>query len=455
MAEVYQQAHITIIPTVHSEGTSLSCLEALASRNAVIATNVGGLPNLILPEYNGLLIDPSAPSLVQALERLIEDPGLRERFGKRGRQVALSFSIKRWRVQWEQIIAAYLSVGREDDFKGLKVSLFPLAPGISWEGVKQRPHHLASQFAQAGIETFWQNPTRRSPSPHPLLHILGPDDDLYLHRPILWVYYPFTYRLLDQFENPYVVYDVLDDISIHEVSDRDLPEGRRAVDYHQKLLREADLVTTSSLVLYQRLKDERPDVLYIANGVDLAHFNPERYAPAHGRAGGEHKPVIGFHGAIAGWFDLDLLYKTARMRTDYQFRLFGDVSIYIDRLTQLPNVDYLGRLDYEEMPEQVAKFDVGILPFKVNHMTHAVRPLKVLECLAMGKPVVAVPLQELTTWPGVFLAATPEAFAEKLDIALGFRKSMAEEPEVREFIRAAGWSETARPLLERLQQLDL
>ena len=40
MSQAYKQADISIIPTVHSEGTSLSCLESQACGNAVLATNV-------------------------------------------------------------------------------------------------------------------------------------------------------------------------------------------------------------------------------------------------------------------------------------------------------------------------------------------------------------------------------------------------------------------------------
>jgi glycosyltransferase involved in cell wall biosynthesis len=47
MSDAYRVADISIIPTVHSEGTSLSCLEAQASGNAVIATTVGGLTDLV------------------------------------------------------------------------------------------------------------------------------------------------------------------------------------------------------------------------------------------------------------------------------------------------------------------------------------------------------------------------------------------------------------------------
>ncbi len=447
MPQAYQQAHITIIPTVHSEGTSLSCLEAMASGNAVIATNVGGLPNLILPDFNGLLIDVSAEALLWALKKLIEDKALRQKFGRRGRDVAQSFSIVSWRSRWEQVLRRYLPVDDKGEILERPVALFTAAPGIPWEGIKQRPHHLAVQLAKAGIETFWQDPDKRSASPEPLLHILGPEDEINLQRPVVFIYYPFHYQLLDQFDDPLVVYDVLDDISIHAASDKDLPKGQRAVDFHHQLMNEADLVMTSSDMLHRQIKPVRSDVILVPNGIDLTHFQKSEKHPQTLSA-----PVIGFHGAIADWIDVDLLVEVAKLRPDYHFQLVGPVSIEIERLIQLPNIQYLKAVNYEEIPRTISHFDVGVLPFKLNQLTHAVRPLKVLEYLAMGMPVVAVPLDEIKDWPGVLLADSPDDFAQQLDRALDQKGVFSTDKDVREFIAAADWSNTVSALLERLQE---
>ena len=56
----YQKADIAVIPTIACEGTSLSCIEALACGCAVVATNVGGLPDVVYDGLNGLLVDPNA-----------------------------------------------------------------------------------------------------------------------------------------------------------------------------------------------------------------------------------------------------------------------------------------------------------------------------------------------------------------------------------------------------------
>lgn len=100
----YVESHIVLVPTTESEGTSLSCIEALATNNAVISTNVGGLPNLIVDGYNGLLIRPSMWDLVQAAERLIGDRQLVEKLAANAQLTAEGFSKDAWKRRWNQVI---------------------------------------------------------------------------------------------------------------------------------------------------------------------------------------------------------------------------------------------------------------------------------------------------------------------------------------------------------------
>lgn len=105
MPHIYRHVDIVLIPTTASEGTSLSCLEAMATGRAVIAGCVGGLTDLIIDGYNGLLLRPlTANSLAEAVERLIVDRELRIRLGKRARMTAEAFSLERWKARWAEVI---------------------------------------------------------------------------------------------------------------------------------------------------------------------------------------------------------------------------------------------------------------------------------------------------------------------------------------------------------------
>jgi len=104
MYRAYQAAAITLIPTVHSEGTSLSCLEAMAAGNAVIASHVGGLPDLVISGYNGILIEPTVSGLREALNLLCQNENLRDLMGNRAKEVAKSFSLNQWQIKWTKLL---------------------------------------------------------------------------------------------------------------------------------------------------------------------------------------------------------------------------------------------------------------------------------------------------------------------------------------------------------------
>lgn len=104
MHQVYKDADIVLIPTLYSEGTSLSCLEACASGNAVIATRIGGLTDLIIDGYNGLLISPSREDLLTAVCKLIEEEALRERISRHAVAVSKAFAKREWKEKWKRVI---------------------------------------------------------------------------------------------------------------------------------------------------------------------------------------------------------------------------------------------------------------------------------------------------------------------------------------------------------------
>ncbi|WP_091742403.1 glycosyltransferase family 4 protein [Marininema mesophilum] len=104
VAKAYQEADIVVIPTIFSEGTSFSCLEALSTGKAIVASNVGGLNDLILQGYNGYLVNPHADEITDVLRFLVTDTEECKRLGKNARRTSLVFDRKRWMNKWEKIL---------------------------------------------------------------------------------------------------------------------------------------------------------------------------------------------------------------------------------------------------------------------------------------------------------------------------------------------------------------
>ena len=108
--EVHSDKHIAIVPTVGSEGTSLSLLEALSAQCAVVCSDVGGMTNIVLDGFNGKMVRAgNSEELFKGIKYLIENPLERERIALSGYEsVKRSFSFERWKREWEDILNPYL-----------------------------------------------------------------------------------------------------------------------------------------------------------------------------------------------------------------------------------------------------------------------------------------------------------------------------------------------------------
>ena len=81
-----RQSDLYFIPSLW-ENCPYSCLEAMAAGRAIVASDAGGLPELIQDGQNGLIAKSGdAQAFVTQLERAIEDPALRERLGAAARR---------------------------------------------------------------------------------------------------------------------------------------------------------------------------------------------------------------------------------------------------------------------------------------------------------------------------------------------------------------------------------
>ena len=96
---------IALIPSIGSEGTSLSLLEAMGAGCLPIATNVGGMTNIIIDNYNGYLVEPCVESIVTAIEESIENNGKsNELIYAAWCTARQGFNVELWGKKWVAVI---------------------------------------------------------------------------------------------------------------------------------------------------------------------------------------------------------------------------------------------------------------------------------------------------------------------------------------------------------------
>ena len=88
--EIMAKSDVAVLPTYYREGVPRSLIEAASSGLPIITTTIPGCREIVKDGENGYLIPPKdVEKLKQAMIMLIENPELREKFGKRGRQIVL------------------------------------------------------------------------------------------------------------------------------------------------------------------------------------------------------------------------------------------------------------------------------------------------------------------------------------------------------------------------------
>ncbi|MDQ4149634.1 MAG: UDP-galactopyranose mutase [Actinomycetota bacterium] len=349
---------------------------------------------------------------------------------------------------------------------------------LRWTFVWQRPQHLISRMKVPGRVWFIEEPVSAEvaeprlaiedrgavtrvwlevPDKKPHIGFGAPEASPYgklldqllwgVADPVVWLYTPMALDLAQQRKPALLVYDVMDDLASFKWA----PESLR-LRYLQSL-DSSDIVFAGGRSLFHKVLKHRPDETFLfPSGVE-----PEHYADArrHRKAGGP--PVAGYVGVIDERIDLDLVRQLGQMLPEWEIHMVGP-TLKLDpaSLPDGPNLKYLGHRAYEELPEAMGGFDVGIMPFALNEATKSISPTKTLEYLAAGLPVVSTKVPDVVAdfAEVVALCDGAPAFADACRLALLQGQPPQVEVKVSSLLETQHWntiaSEMERLVEERL-----
>jgi glycosyltransferase involved in cell wall biosynthesis len=343
---------------------------------------------------------------------------------------------------------------------------------LRWNWVFQRPQHLMTRFAGERRVFYFEEPLfddrreaalevrpaegnvavtiPRLPSGLSVEEVYRVARELIDHliqgwnvrEFVSWYYSPLFLPYTSHLRPDFTVYDCMDELSAFAGADPAM------LSREAELLSRADLVLTGGMSLYEAKRNRHRNVHPFPSSIDKEHFGKAR-APGPDPEDQREiaHPRIGFHGVIDERFDHVLLGKAAEMRPDWQWILLGPMcKIDPAILPRRPNIHYLGKKEYNDLPAYLAGWDLGMMPFARNESTRYISPTKTPEYLAAGKPVVSTPIRDVVEPYGrlglVQIAERAEEFVEACGRAFAQAKDRAWQSDVRNFLACMSWDET-------------
>jgi hypothetical protein len=235
-------------------------------------------------------------------------------------------------------------------------------------------------------------------------------------RPILWIFMPHFASLVDDIPYRGLVYYVTDEYTATPNVDRDRIERMEA-----RILEKADVVFVVSERLRERKSRLNPNVHVSRHGVDTAHFRraADGDTPVPNDIADISRPIAGFFGLIEKYVDLKLLEFAARRLPHVSFVMIGHAAKDVSVVARLPNVHFLGRKPYDELPGYLKVFDVCLLLYEVGPFSMHANPKKLREYIAGGKPVVSVRIGEVERYGDlVYISDTYDEYVDNISRAL-------------------------------------
>lgn len=226
-------------------------------------------------------------------------------------------------------------------------------------------------------------------------------------------------------------------------------DAKPLAEMETQMIPRVDRIVTVGEKLRDRIQVLGRDSLLLTHGVDLDFWrlaHEKGNVPEREFSRDMTRPILVFWGLIDERLDLMILERLAGDIPEATILFAGPTAApeVLQRLTQLPNFRYLGRLPYEKLPILASEADVLLMPYLKNEATEQIQPLKMTEYLASGKPAVVRDLKASEVWRDALdVVDSAEEFSRKvrLRIQTGLPP---EQSAARERLKSETWEEKAK-----------
>lgn len=250
------------------------------------------------------------------------------------------------------------------------------------------------------------------------------------------------------------IYEYIDDISPELAGTKNIPQN--IIDKYNFVMDNKDVyvvVTADALEKDVISHRGKTNMVFSSNGVDYDFFKTYnknyKYESEFQEILNKKKPIIMYYGALAKWFDYDLIKKLAHTKK-YSIVLFGikyDES-FDEAMNNEKNIYFMGPRDYKVLKEYAKYADILTIPFVINNITLATSPVKIFEYMALHKPIVTTDMPECRKYKSVFIGHNHDEFIKKIDEALKLKNDKKYIGLLDKEARENDWSKKAKAIID-------
>ncbi len=249
-------------------------------------------------------------------------------------------------------------------------------------------------------------------------------------KTILWISGSFTLSSILNLPFKTKVYQAADLISEFRTDDTALLNQLREQEKH--LCDSVDHLFASSPNIRQKLEDlSGRNVHLLTHGVNFNHFNkPHTLHPAMLAIKEKGLPIAGYYGTLSDANDQEVFRALAVH--GFSVVIIGNVLGDYSTLQGVKNINFIGPIPFDQLPSYAQGFDVCLLNWIMANWIVNSFPVKTLEYLAMGKPIISCPIPVVMELFNevVYFANTPKQFVHKAVTAIGEDNSILKEKRI-------------------------
>lgn len=361
---------------------------------------------------------------------------------------------------------------------------------LRWDGVWQRPQQFLSRLSRSHRVLFVEGPTLVQEEVRPFSKLIpaagfpnvtikqsffpagrfndGAWVDAERHRlltealqgplaghfdrHVQWFYDPMAVEAFARKTGEHaVVYDCMDQLSQFKFAPPEL------IRREEQLLTQADVVFCGGRKLHEAKSVLNSNCHFYGCGVEVDHFSKARSRETLAPLDLEsvRRPILGYFGVVDERMDYELIARLADANPDWSLVIIGPVvKVDPDALPVRPNIYWLGRREYADLPAYTKAFDVCLMPFALNEATEFINPTKALEYMATGRPIVSTAVPDVVSnfSTVVKVARSPEEFIGFCRDALDRRDEAAIERGLA-MAEQNGWDSIVGKLEEHVRHV--